>query len=47
MEENESVEIQEVAEPVEEVVDTNESTQEVVEPETQAPVEEPKNEGRD
>ena len=46
MEENESVEIQEVAEPVE-VVDTNESTQEVVEPETQAPVEEPKNEGRD
>ena len=46
MEENESVEIQEVAEPVE-TVDTNESTQEVVEPETQAPVEEPKNEGRD
>ena len=46
MEENESVEIQEVAEPVE-VVDANESTQEVVEPETQAPVEEPKNEGRD
>ena len=46
MEENESVEIQEVAEPVE-VVDTNESTQEVVEPETQAPVEELKNEGRD
>jgi hypothetical protein len=47
MEENyESVEMQEVAEPVE-VVDTNESTQEVVEPETQAPVEEPKNEGRD
>lgn len=46
MEENESVEIQEVAEPVE-IVDTNETTQEVVEPETQAPVEEPKNEGRD
>ena len=46
MEENESVEIQEVAVPVE-TVDTNESTQEVVEPETQAPVEEPKNEGRD
>ena len=49
MEENESVEIQEVAEPVEEVVDTNESTQEVVEPEPQneKPVEETKTEGRD
>ena len=48
MEENESVEIQEVAEP-EEVVATNESTQEVVEPETQmeTPVEEQRNEGRD
>ena len=46
MEENESVEMQEVAEPVE-IVDTNESTQEVVEPETQTPAEEPKNEGRD
>lgn len=49
MEENESVEIQEVAEPVEEAVDTNESTQEVVEPETQneKPVEETKTESRD
>ena len=49
MNENESVEIQEVAEPVEEVVDTNESTQEVVEPETQTetPVEEHKTGGRD
>ena len=48
MEENESVEAQEVAEP-EEVVATNESTQEVVEPETQmeTPVEEQRNEGRD
>ena len=49
MEENESVEIQEVAEPVEEVVDTNESTQEVVEPETQTEttVENAKTESRD
>ena len=35
MEENESVEMQEVAEPVEEVVETSEQTQEVAEPETQ------------
>lgn len=49
MEENESVEIQEVAEPVEEVVDTNESTQEVVEPEaqTETTVENAKTESRD
>ena len=49
MEENESVEIQEVAEPVEEVVDTNESTQEAVEPETQTEttVENAKTESRD
>lgn len=49
MEENESVEIQEVADPVEEVVDTNESTQEVVEPESQQvpPVEPEKTESRD
>jgi predicted RNase H-like nuclease (RuvC/YqgF family) len=48
MEENESVEIQEVAEPVE-TVDTNESTQEVVEPEaqTEATVENAKTESRD
>ena len=49
MEENESVEIQEVADPVEEVVDTNESTQEVVEPESQQvpPVEPERTESRD
>jgi len=49
MEENESVEIQEAAEPVEEVVETSEQTQEVAEPETQneKPVEETKTEGRD
>ena len=49
MEENESVEIQEVAVPVEEVVDTNESTQEVVEPESQQvpPVGPEKTESRD
>lgn len=49
MEENESVEIQEVAEPVEEVVETSEQTQEVAEPETQVevPVEETKVESRD
>ena len=49
MEENESVEIQEVAEPVEEVVDTNETTQEVVEPEaqTETTVENAKTESRD
>lgn len=49
MEENESVEIQEVADPVEEVVDTNESTQEVVEPESQQvpPVEPDRTESRD
>ena len=35
MEENLSVEMQEVAEPVEEVVETSEQTQEVAEPETQ------------
>ncbi len=39
MEENESVEIQEVAEPVEEVVETSEQTQEVAEPETQSSAE--------
>jgi hypothetical protein len=49
MEENESVEMQEVAEPVKEVVDTSEQTQEVAEPETQVevPVEETKVESRD
>ena len=53
MEENESVEIQEVAEPVEEVVETSEQTQEVAEPETQSSAEnteivaENKNESRD
>ena len=49
MEENESVEMQEVAEPVEEVVETSEQTQEVAEPETQAevPAEETKPESRD
>lgn len=49
MEENESVEIQEVAEPVEEVVETSEQTQEVAEPETQVevPAEEKKVEERD
>lgn len=49
MEENESVEIQEVAEPVEEVVETSEQTQEVAEPETQVevPAEETKPESRD
>ena len=49
MEENESVEMQEVAEPVEEVVETSEQTQEVAEPETQVevPAEETKVESRD
>lgn len=53
MEENESVEMQEVAEPVEEVVETSEQTQEVAEPETQSSAEnteivaENKNESRD
>ena len=49
MEENESVEMQEVAEPVEEVVETSEQTQEVADPETQAevPAEETKPESRD
>ena len=49
MEENESVEMQEVAEPVEEVVETSEQTQEVAEPETQVEVaaEETKVESRD
>ena len=53
MEENESVEMQEVAEPVEEVVETSEQTQEVAEPETQGSAEnteiaaENKNESRD
>ena len=49
MEENESVEMQEVAEPVEEVVETSEQTQEVAEPETQVevPAEETKPESRD
>lgn len=49
MNENESVEIQEVAEPVEEVVETSEQTQEVAEPETQVevPVEGTKVESRD
>jgi hypothetical protein len=43
MEENTSVEIQEVAEPVEEnVVETSEQIQEVAEPETQVEVEQPK-----
>ena len=49
MDENESVEMQEVAEPVEEVVETSEQTQEVAEPETQVevPVEGTKVESRD
>ena len=47
MEENESVEMQEVAEPVEEVVETSEQTQEVAEPEPQQEVEQPKVEERD
>ena len=49
MEENLSEEIQEVAEPVEDVVETSEQTQEVAEPETQVevPVEEKKVEERD
>ena len=47
MEENESVEIQEVAEPVEEVVDTSEQIQEVAESEPQTSVPEQKGEGRD
>lgn len=44
-----SEEIQEVAEPVEEVVETSEQTQEVAEPETQneKPIEETKTESRD
>ena len=42
-----SVETQEVAEPVEEVVETSEQTQEVAEPETQEEVEKPKVEERD
>lgn len=46
MEENESVEMQEVAEPVEEVVETSEQTQEVAEPEPQQEVEQPKVEKR-
>ena len=46
MEENESVEMQEVAEPVEEVVETSEQTQEVAEPEPQQEVEQPKVEER-
>ena len=49
MEEILSEEIQEVAEPVEEVVETSEQTQEVAEPETQneKPIEETKTESRD
>ena len=53
MEENESVEIQEVAEPVEDVVETSEQNQEVAAPETQSSAEnteivaENKNESRD
>ena len=49
MEENLSEEIQEVAEPVEDVVETSEQTQEVAEPETQVevPVEEKKVDERD
>lgn len=47
MEENESVEMQEVAEPVEDVVETSEQTQEVAEPEPQQEtVEQPKVEER-
>ena len=42
-----SVETQEVAEPVEEVVETSEQTQEVAEPEPQQEVEQPKVEERD
>ena len=42
-----SVETQEVAEPVEEVVETSEQTQEVAEPVTQEVVDEPKVENRD
>ena len=42
-----SAETQEVAEPVEEVVETSEQTQEVAEPETQEEVEKPKVEERD
>ena len=41
-----SVETQEVAEPVEEVVETSEQTQEVAEPEPQQEVEQPKVEER-
>lgn len=49
MEENKSVETQEVAEPVEDVVETSEQNQEVAEPETQVevPAEETKPESRD
>lgn len=47
MEENESVEMQEVAEPVEEVVETSEQTQEAAEPVTQEEAEKPKVEERD